>query len=130
MRGAKLALRRSLHAGPPVVRIAGWVCLLGVMTGCGIQVGGDDGSAAGISAEMLDIEPETMVKVQFRRDALGAATSVPVSPRTGSFNGAETSLTGKFKRSTGDWIILSDHQRQEHEYWIPVHSILHLEVNP
>src|SRR5438876_9984327 len=35
--------------------------------------------------------------VQFRRDALGAASISPVPPLTGSCNGAETAIGGKLK---------------------------------
>jgi gas vesicle protein len=55
--------------------------------------------------------------IQFRRDALGAAASLPIAPTTGSFNGAETSLAGKLKMVSSDWIVLDN--QHGNDVWIP-----------
>lgn len=44
--------------------------------------------------------------VQFRRDALGAASPCPVPPLTNSLNGAETSVSGTLTRADDDWIVI------------------------
>lgn len=61
------------------------------------------------------------VVVQFKRDALGAAASSPVPPFSGMHNGAETSVSGKLKNVTPEWIVLD---RNGSETWIPKTSIL------
>jgi hypothetical protein len=50
--------------------------------------------------------PGKICTVQFRRDALGAAASLPVPPMSEGTNGATTSITGKLKSATGDWIVV------------------------
>jgi hypothetical protein len=62
--------------------------------------------------------------VQFRRDALGAASTNPVPPLTGSFNGAETAIGGKLKNVTSEWIVI---ERAGSELWIPRRSVLLLQ---
>jgi hypothetical protein len=59
--------------------------------------------------------------VQFRRDALGAAATLPVPPTTGSFNGAETSISGLLKSSSGERIVLDQHGKKT---WVPKSVIL------
>lgn len=61
------------------------------------------------------------VTVQFRRDALGAAASSPVPPFSGMHNGAETSVSGKLKNVTPEWIVLD---RNGSETWVPKTAIL------
>jgi hypothetical protein len=65
--------------------------------------------------------------VQFRRDALGAAASLPVSPLTSSINGATTSVSGKLKAVSKDWIIL---ERGNEEIWIPKGVVLLIQATP
>lgn len=50
--------------------------------------------------------PGRQCTIQFRRDVLGIAAPLPVSPMSGSFNGAETSVSGTFKRFHEEWIII------------------------
>ena len=59
--------------------------------------------------------------VQLRRDALGAASPNPIPPLTDMHNGAETSVGGKLKSVTPEWIVLD---RTGHELWIPKSSVL------
>jgi hypothetical protein len=59
--------------------------------------------------------------IQFRRDALGAAASVPIAPTTGSFNGAPTTISGTLKSSRGDWVVIT---REDHDIWVPKQVIL------
>ncbi len=65
-------------------------------------------------------------KIQFRRDALGAAASVPVPPTTDSFNGANTAIGGNVKRTTGEWVVLES-SGSNGEIWIPKSVILLIE---
>lgn len=64
------------------------------------------------------------VTVQFKRDALGAAASSPVPPFSGMHNGAETSVAGKLKNVTPEWIVLD---RNGAEIWVPKTAILLLQ---
>jgi hypothetical protein len=59
--------------------------------------------------------------IQFRRDALGAAATVPVPPMTDNINGADTSISGLLKSTAGDWVVL-DHGGSE--VWVPKAAIL------
>ncbi|MBI3839393.1 MAG: hypothetical protein HY288_15855 [Planctomycetia bacterium] len=65
-------------------------------------------------------------EVQFRRDALGTAANLPVSPQTGEINGASVHIYGKLKRVIGEWIVLGDDKA---EYVIPTHAILFLKFD-
>jgi hypothetical protein len=68
--------------------------------------------------------------VQFRRDALGAASTIPVPPLTNSMNGADVSLSGKLVDVKGDWLVIEraiGTQNQTLETWVPIHSVLLLE---
>ncbi len=65
--------------------------------------------------------------VQFRRgDGLGAGGGLPVSPTTGSINGAQVNLSGKLKAVSGGWIEL---ENGSVEYCIPRESILLVEFS-
>lgn len=44
--------------------------------------------------------------VQFRRDALGAGTTVPISPETSEINGASVVLRGTLRAVRGEWLEL------------------------
>jgi hypothetical protein len=59
--------------------------------------------------------------VQLRRDALGAAAGLPISPETDSINGATVSLHGTVRSADGDWICI---ERKGGEIWIPKANIL------
>lgn len=59
--------------------------------------------------------------IQFRRDALGAAASLPVSPLTGNINGADTTISGTLKSTRGEWIVLD---RGGQEIWVSKAAVL------
>jgi hypothetical protein len=59
--------------------------------------------------------------IQFRRDSLGAAADLPISPETDSINGATVSLHGTIRSAGGDWICI---ERKGAEIWIPKANIL------
>jgi hypothetical protein len=59
--------------------------------------------------------------IQFRRDALGAAASLPVGPMTGNINGAETAISGTLKTTSGEWVVLDLSGR---EIWVSKTVIL------
>ncbi len=67
------------------------------------------------------------VQVQFRRDALGAAATLPISPTTGSINGAETSIVGILTTVESNAIVVNANNRPK---WIPREVILFVESNP
>ena len=62
--------------------------------------------------------------VQFRRDALGAAANLPVSPTTHNINGAETCVMGTLKRATAEWVVI---EKNAKEIWVPRSVILLIE---
>ena len=67
--------------------------------------------------------------VQFRRDALGAAASLPISPMTGGINGADTALSGKLIGTTDEWIILESRGaliRPEQKWIVPIETMTSL----
>jgi hypothetical protein len=59
--------------------------------------------------------------VQFKRDLLGTARDLPVSPMTGSINGAETSVSGKLKFVTSEWVVITQNER---DIWIQKSTVL------
>jgi hypothetical protein len=61
--------------------------------------------------------------VQFRRgDALGGAGNLPVAPLTSSINGAETSVSGKVRMVTEEWVVIE--RGDNAQLWIPKSSVL------
>ena len=72
------------------------------------------------------------VRVQFRRDALGAASNIPISPDTGEINGASTSIIGTLVSVTESEIVImrSRLSQQARPHWIPRETILYVKVNP
>ena len=65
--------------------------------------------------------------VQFRRDALGAAASLPISPMTGGINGADTAISCTYKSTREDWVIV---ERAGKELWRPKRVVLLIEFAP
>lgn len=66
------------------------------------------------------------VTVQFRRDALGSAHTLPISPTTDSQNGAKVSLQGKLIKVNEEWVVL-EYQKKKH--WIPRDAVLLIRIN-
>jgi hypothetical protein len=59
--------------------------------------------------------------IQFRRDALGTAASLPVPPLSDNINGADTSISGTLKSTGGEWVVIDCHGL---EVWVPKTTIL------
>jgi hypothetical protein len=83
-------------------------------------------------------KPGTLCTVQFRRDALGAASNSPIPPTVTSINGSGVTMQGELI-SVGPEAILLD-QINDHylvngvpnmkRFWIPTGSILFIEYEP
>lgn len=69
------------------------------------------------------------VQVQFRRDALGTASTSPVPPTTGNFNGGDTSVSGTLRSADGGWVVV-DNPANHQTYWIPRGAVLLIQVMP
>jgi hypothetical protein len=63
--------------------------------------------------------------VQFRRNALGGAATLPVPPTTNAVNGADVSLSGALRSVEERGIIIESGKRL---FWIPTGSILIVEL--
>jgi hypothetical protein len=83
-------------------------------TGCGQAAAASAGSPFGRE-----------VTIQFRRDALGTAAPLPVSPTTGRINGAEVAVSGRLMKFTEEWIVIS--QGENRELWINRSTVLLME---
>lgn len=67
------------------------------------------------------------IRVQFRRDALGAGAPLPISPTTGEINGASTTVVGRLIKVESSEIVIGPEERPK---WIPREVILFVEANP
>ncbi|QDV52788.1 hypothetical protein [Gimesia fumaroli] len=65
------------------------------------------------------------VNIQFRRDALGVAAPLPVSPTTSSLNGAKTSISGKLICVDSKGLVIGTERRPT---WVPREVILLVEA--
>jgi hypothetical protein len=92
-----------------------------IVSGCGSQRDAD------LSTSELRQWIDKNVRVQFRRDALGAAASLPVPPTTGEISGAATCVVGKLMKVQGNGILIGPEERPK---WIPREVILFVEANP
>ena len=72
------------------------------------------------SADLRKWKTDT-VSVQFRRDALGSAHQLPVSPTTSSINGATVSMKGRLIDVGPEAIVL---ESRGNNHWIPREVIL------
>lgn len=113
-----------------------WKCAATVLAvlfagGCGAPA--DKGPAMGLRRRV-----GSECTIQFRRDALGAAAALPISPETTGINGANVVLQGKLLGVDGDWLhVESTIEYREgsggppreirRDYEVPVHSVLYLE---
>lgn len=68
-------------------------------------------------------------KVQFRRDALGAAASNPVPPTTDNINGVDVSMVGTLTDVTPEAVVVSYGGTNERDHWIPINSILFIQFD-
>jgi len=96
-------------------------CLTLLATGCG------QSNQSGMDTTELSQWLGDNVRVQFRRDALGAAAALPISPKTGEINGASTTIVGKLVKVHSSSIVIEESQRRK---WIPREVILFVEANP
>ena len=64
--------------------------------------------------------------VQFRRDALGGAATLPVPPTSAAINGATVAQEGTLQAVEGEGIVIEDSLHQEKTYWIPYDVILNV----
>ena len=64
------------------------------------------------------------VKVQFRRDVLGAAAPAPIPPTGQGPGGRAVSISGTVRSATGGWLVL---EREKNTYYVPLASILMIE---
>ena len=96
-------------------RAALLLCLIATTTaGCG--------GGAPLEKNPLSAKIGRPCTVQFRRgDGLGAGGGLPVSPTTGSINGAEVSLNGKLAEFDDGWVTIATANA---EHVIPRESIL------
>ncbi|MDF1862761.1 MAG: hypothetical protein P1U87_21265 [Verrucomicrobiales bacterium] len=67
------------------------------------------------------------VRVQFRRDALGAAAPLPIPPMTGEINGAQTTVIGTLRQVESSAIVVEAEGRL---HWIPREVILLVQAKP
>ena len=64
------------------------------------------------------------VKVQFRRDVLGAAAPAPIPPTGQGPGGRAVSISGAVRSASGGWLVL---ERETNTYYVPLASILMIE---
>jgi len=76
--------------------------------------------------ELLNPTVGSMCKIQFKRDALGAAVASPVPPMTDNFNGADTNVIGKLDGVSREWVVLTTNDSKK--LWIPREVVLLIEV--
>ena len=92
-----------------------------------IVLSGCDSATDDMSKSVLRQWVGKNVRVQFQRDALGAAASLPVSPTTGEINGAQTCVVEKLVSVEATAIVIGPEDRPK---WIPLEVILLVEANP
>ncbi len=98
------------------------------LSGCQAPVAQAEGEAAKeVAAEVpRQIPVGASCTIQFRRDALGANMSLPISPTTDSINGAIVSVSGTLAAINDEWVVISDADNQQ--TWIPRSMILLVRV--
>jgi len=81
-----------------------------------------------ISSE-IDLKPGGYYTVFIRRDMLGAATNLPISPTATSINGASVSVQGRLLDINHEALLLENTDRGGRSlYWIPKNSILMIQI--
>ena len=84
-------------------------------------------SVAALAAGSMQLPIGKNCTVQLRRgDGLGAAATSPVSPLTGSFNGGDTSVSGKLHSANEEWLVIEG--ANDSLLWVPKGSILLVQV--
>ena len=84
------------------------------------------GSSAALGGGTSEPPIGKVCTVQFRRgDALGSGANLPLSPFTNGINGAETSVVGKLRNATDQWIVV---ERDGSNVWIPKSAILLIQI--
>lgn len=84
-------------------------------------------SKGSVSSETLSKMIGNTVRVQFRRDMLGAASPIPISPMTGEINGASTTLVGTLTKVECDAIVVEVDGRL---HWVPQEVVLLIQAKP
>lgn len=79
-------------------------------------------SQAAVGPGVSQLPVGKVCTIQFRRgDALGSGANLPVSPLTNGINGADTSIIGKLRLVSEEWLVL---ERDAATIWIPKSAIL------
>jgi len=102
--------------------MAALLAALVVTTGCEQRV-----EAASPAGARLAQMHSRMCTVQLRRDALGAASNLPVSPMTGGINGAQVAIVGKLRSFDDAWLALET--EKEGLLFIPKEVVLLVQVH-
>ena len=98
------------------------VTALTVTTGCEQRVQ----AAAPAGARLAQMHSRT-VTVQFRREALGMANTVPASPTTSGINGAQVAVVGKLRSFDDAWLALET--EKDGVLFIPKEVVLLVQVH-
>ena len=68
-----------------------------------------------------------MCTIQFRRgDALGGAGNLPVAPTANSINGSATSIVGKLRSVSDEWLVVEGVNQSV--IWVPKAAVLLVQV--
>ena len=105
-----------------VFGIVAVVAALTVTTGCEQRAQ----AAAPAGARLAQMHTRT-VTVQFRREALGMANTVPASPLTGGINGAQVAVVGKLRSFDDAWLALET--EKDGVLFIPKEVVLLVQVH-
>lgn len=93
-------------------------------TGCIKQLKEDNQMGYPILSKEIGSE----VTVFLKRNELGMAANLPLSPSSSGINGAGATLNGKLLKVNENGILISLYN-SDHSAWVPLHSILHITFN-
>ena len=107
-----------------LVALAGCLATV-VLAGCNVEASKDKGGdkAKPEPTPIAEVGQECLV--QFRRDALGAASRHPIGPGTGTVGDSDMMLTGTFQRMDSEWLVI---RLGMSDIFIPREMILLVEV--
>ncbi len=105
------------------IYLMGIVGMLTTLSSCNFEVE-SGGNGTDMSKSDMKAWVGGVVKVQFRRDALGAASNNPIPPRSGNHNGADTTIVGKLVKIEATGIVVEVNQNKT---WVPREVILMVE---